>query len=477
VYYMVMEYAEGNMLKELIAMTGPIPEPRALHIFKQIVNALAYAHSKEIIHRDIKPSNIMIDASDNIKVMDFGIARLMSDGHLTRTGTKLGTLFYMSPEQVMAQRDIDHRSDIYSAGIVLYEILTGKLPIETDTDSDFMVMKAITEQEIPDPRTVYPHITEKSVSILGKATKKQREDRYQDCSEFYADCCGDTSAPIFSFRNNPGDRGKQDKPPSSKPEAIPKPINPIDMIMVEGGTFERIATNPGFWKALFGSSISSSVTLSSFYVGKCQITQKEWGEVMGNNPSYFEGDELPVEQVSWYDAVDFCNKRSLKEGLKPCYSIGGNTKPSSWSSGSIVCDWSAEGYRLPTEAEWEYAARGGNKSKGYNYSGSNDINAVAWFIGNSGEKTHSVGTKSANELGIHDLTGNVWEWCWDWYDEEYYSKSPSSDPRGASSGDYRVLRGGSWNYRVNCCRVAYRSFINPDYRYGSIGFRVFRAIH
>ncbi|MDP2172461.1 MAG: serine/threonine-protein kinase, partial [Candidatus Cloacimonadaceae bacterium] len=177
VYYMVMEYAEGNMLKELIAMTGPIPEPRALHIFKQIINALAYAHSKAIIHRDIKPSNIMIDASDNVKIMDFGIARLMTDKHLTRTGSKLGTLFYMSPEQVKARKDIDHRTDIYSAGVVLYEMLTGKLPYTADTDSDFDVMLEIVNNELPDPRTIYPHIGDSMVQLVSNMTAKDKQHR------------------------------------------------------------------------------------------------------------------------------------------------------------------------------------------------------------------------------------------------------------------------------------------------------------
>ncbi|MDP3115259.1 MAG: formylglycine-generating enzyme family protein, partial [Candidatus Cloacimonadaceae bacterium] len=253
---------------------------------------------------------------------------------------------------------------------------------------------------------------------------------------------------------------------------IRKSNNAPSMIFVQGDSF-KMGSNDGE----SDEKPVHQVTVSSFYSGKYEVTQKEWRDVMGTNPSYFEGDNLPVEQVSWYDAIDYCNKRSLKEGLKPCYSIGGNTKPSSWSSGTIACDWTANGFRLPTEAEWEYAARGGNRSKGYKYSGSNDINTVAWYNGNSGSRTKDVGTKTANELGIYDMTGNVWEWCWDWYDEEYYGKSPSSDPRGASSGDYRVLRGGSWATGDVGCRVAIR-FLGPGLgRNDGLGFRVFRAIH
>lgn len=177
IYYMAMEYAEGITLKELIRRTGPIPEQRTLHIFRQLISALGYAHSKQIIHRDIKPSNIVIDANDNIKVMDFGIARLMSDKHLTQTGAKLGTLFYMSPEQVMADKNIDYKTDIYSAGIVLYEMLTGRLPFNADTDSDYIVMKEIAESATPDPRAVYPHISAATVSMLNALTDKDKNYR------------------------------------------------------------------------------------------------------------------------------------------------------------------------------------------------------------------------------------------------------------------------------------------------------------
>lgn len=237
---------------------------------------------------------------------------------------------------------------------------------------------------------------------------------------------------------------------------------PKNMAWIEGGTFQ-MGSNDGksYEKPVH------PVILSSYWIGKYEVSQKEWTEVMGSNPSYFKGDDLPVEKVSWYDAVDYCNKRSQREGLSPCYSGKGD---------NIVCDWNANGYRLPTEAEWEYAPRGGKESKAYKYSGSNDIKIVAWYDKNSGSKTHEVGTKAANELGLYDKSGNVWEWCWDWYDRGYYAKSPGSDPKGAGSGSSRVLRGGSWLDRGNDCRVACRFSINPGNRLYSIGFRVARAI-
>ncbi len=179
----------------------------------------------------------------------------------------------------------------------------------------------------------------------------------------------------------------------------------------------------------------------------------------------------PVIHVSWNDAVAFCNWLSEKEGLQKAYSGSGS---------SIRCDFNANGYRLPTEAEWEYAARGGNTSKGYKYSGSNDLDAVGWYgaYNNDGNRTREEGTspvgkKQPNELGIYDMSGNVWEWCWDWKGE--YSSSNQTDPRGPNSGSYRVLRGGSWSLNPEYCRVAPRDFSDPAYRSINVGFRLART--
>ncbi|NLO44846.1 MAG: formylglycine-generating enzyme family protein [Candidatus Cloacimonetes bacterium] len=234
------------------------------------------------------------------------------------------------------------------------------------------------------------------------------------------------------------------------------------MIFVEGGRFMMGSNGEHDWE----NSVHE-VTLSSFWISKYEVTQKEWQEVMGTNPSHFKGNNLPVEYVSWYDVIEYCNKLSIKEGLTPCYSGSGD---------SISCNWNANGFRLPTEAEWEYAARGGNKSRAYNYSGSNTLGDVAWYDDNSGGKIHPVGMKSPNELGLYDMSGNVFEWCWDWYDSSYYNKSPKRDPRGAASGNRKVLRGGSWCNFGNYCRVALRYDGTPSNGRSIIGFRVSRAI-
>ncbi|MDR1972860.1 MAG: formylglycine-generating enzyme family protein [Treponema sp.] len=162
--------------------------------------------------------------------------------------------------------------------------------------------------------------------------------------------------------------------------------------------------------------------------------------------------------------IEYCNKRSLREGLIPAYRGSGN---------SVSCDLNASGYRLPTEAEWEYAAKGGDKGYlTFSYAGSNNADSVGWYWDNSGERTHPVGTKQANSLGLYDMSGNVWEWCWDWYGS--YSSAPQSDPAGAASGSYRVLRGGSWFYRAQYLRSANRNGMTPSNRDFDIGFRLVR---
>jgi len=209
---------------------------------------------------------------------------------------------------------------------------------------------------------------------------------------------------------------------------------PPGMVFVAGGTFQMGSNSESDEKPIH------TVTISGFFMDKTEVTQAEYRKVMGKNPSRFSGcDDCPVENVSWNDANAYAQK---------------------------------VGKRLPTEAEWEYAARGGNKSKGYNYSGSNDIDAVGWYGRNSNSKTHPVTQKQPNELGLYDMSGNVWEWCSDWYSDSYYRSSPKNDPQGPNSGSSRVLRGGSWYLYADLCRVALRSRDHPDWYSDKYGFRL-----
>ena len=219
----------------------------------------------------------------------------------------------------------------------------------------------------------------------------------------------------------------------------------IEMVWVSGGTFSMGATTEQSGDAYSDEIPAHRVTLGGYYIGKYEVTQKLWKAVMGSNPSRFKGDNLPVENVSWNDVQEFIRKLNQLTG---------------------------KSYRLPTEAEWEYAARGGGSSLVYKYSGSNNIGSVAWYRGNSGYGTHPVGSKSPNELGIYDMSGNVWEWCQDWYSSTYYSNSPSKNPHGPTRGSDRVCRGGSWGLNSVYCRVSCRVEYSPDLRQNNLGFRL-----
>ena len=258
-------------------------------------------------------------------------------------------------------------------------------------------------------------------------------------------------------RNKPKPAVTKPKP-AAKPKAKPKPaprrnstshsgstvslsaeLNKLinNMVYVSGGTF------------IMGGDESSdqtpthSVTLSSYYICKYEVTQALWRAVMGSNPSKFKGDNLPVEQVSWNDCQTFIKRLNSYTGRD---------------------------FRLPTEAEWEFAARGGNYSRHYKYSGSNHIDDVAWYTDNSGNRTHPVGTKQANELGLYDMSGNVWEWCSDWYGS--YSSYSQSNPTGATSGFGRVERGGNWCGLARYCCSSHRSYYAPGNSFDDLGLRL-----
>ena len=223
------------------------------------------------------------------------------------------------------------------------------------------------------------------------------------------------------------------------------------MKLVEGGVFQMGTSKHSYddYDSYDGAVPISihSVTLSNYYMGESEVTQALWKVVMGTNPSYFKGDNLPVEQVSWNDCQEFIRKLNQKTNRN---------------------------FRLPTEAEWEYAARGGWKSLGYKYAGSNNISDVAWYWDSSDDAppTHSVKTKQPNELDLYDMSGNVWEWCRDWYDSSYYSDSPQFNPQGPSSGFFRVLRGGCCVSCAMDCQVSGRDFASPSDREQRMGFRL-----
>ena len=216
----------------------------------------------------------------------------------------------------------------------------------------------------------------------------------------------------------------------------------FEMVEVRGGTFRMGATSEQDSDALDWEKPVHSVTLSGYFIGKTEVTQALWKAVMGSNPSFFEGDNRPVENVSWYDCQEFIRELNALTG---------------------------QNFRLPTEAEWEFACRGGNNSRGYKFSGSNYIDNVAWYV-NHVDKTHPVATKWPNELGIYDMSGNVCEWCADWYGR--YSRDSRTNPKGSSDGSGRVFRGGGLIDDTWGCRSSQRSYRFPTYRNGDLGLRL-----
>ena len=274
----------------------------------------------------------------------------------------------------------------------------------------------------------------------------------------------------------------------------------IEMLPVPAGSFQRD-----------GTARNISVITKPYSLSKYQITRQQFKDIMGTDPSYvFNGDNdgnLPVQQVNWYHAIAFCNKLSLLEGLTPAYTVSGVSNWANLAFTSIptddydtnwdaaTCNWNATGYRLPTEMEWMWAAMGADQdaragamqgginrtgyTKGYAGSieeGSAQVNIgdYVWYTSNSSIKTHPVGEKLPNELGLYDMSGNVWEWCWDWRGD--YPSSAETDYHGPASGSYRVYRGGSWNYSASNCSVAYRYFHYPYFRYNFYGFRILRPV-
>ena len=228
-------------------------------------------------------------------------------------------------------------------------------------------------------------------------------------------------------------------------KTLPQPILELidNMVEVLGGSFIMGGTPEQGEEAFSDEKPPHKVTVTTFYIGRYPITQEQWKAVMGSNPSYFQGERHPVEQVNWTDCQVFVKKLSEMTGMH---------------------------FRLPTEAEWEFAARGGNRSKGYKYSGGDLLPQLAWYNENSGSTSHEVGLKSPNELGLYDMSGNIWEWVQDWKGD--FSEEDQTNPTGPADGDERVCRGGGWNREHDRCRVSYRGDDEPDLRYRSLGLRV-----
>ena len=279
--------------------------------------------------------------------------------------------------------------------------------------------------------------------------------------------------------------------PQVIPEERIKPL--IDMVTVPSGAFP-MGSPKGTSNSLDIERPVHQVEVKEFLLGKYEVTQGQYFEVTGTRPGNFltnaENDSpdgwmlLPIEMVNWYEALIFCNRLSIKEKLNPVYRISGSVNPDDWGDAPLNKNavWDAvdmtagaNGYRLPTEAEWEFAARGGDSApKTTVYSGSNSADSVSWYYDNSKFKIHEIGKKAPNQLDLYDMSGNAMEWCWDWLGN--YTADTQSSPTGPLAGQFRIIRGGGWSVSVHYSRIAYRHYNNPYYRGVNLGFRVARSL-
>jgi formylglycine-generating enzyme required for sulfatase activity len=251
--------------------------------------------------------------------------------------------------------------------------------------------------------------------------------------------------------------------------------SPHDLIYIPGGTYFM---GTQFIDRSEHERPRHQVSLAPLLIGKTEVNQDLWQEVMGFNPSVRTDARQPVTNVSWYQVLEFCNQLSLRDGLSPCYTINKSFPDANNISNfdslrySVSCNWDASGYRLPTEAEWEYAAKCGDSYNKLKFSGSNRINEVAWYLGNSGDRVQACAQKKANAFGLYDMSGNVFEWCWDYWGP--YNDEAVSNPKGAKSGAYRVIRGGSWQSEPDMCNPTYRGGNDAADSSNDLGFRIVR---
>lgn len=481
--FIVMEFLTGDDLGATLRKHGPMPVERALPLFMGVLEALCEAHEVGLVHRDIKPDNLHLTVlprgREVLRVLDFGIARLTdvdkaprgSQGpRLTPTGQKLGTPHYLSPEY-LESGVVTPAMDVYAMGLVLNELLSGEPSVEAHNFYGYVIRHIRGDLNLSADLLASP-----LGPVLRRATACDPAQRYPDAKAFLEGLeealAGQPEAPVMAAPVIVSDAFELSSSAAAMLADAHEPtlLIPDDFVMVSPGRF------------LMGSPLREPgrnvderqhvVTITrGFVMQKTPVTQAMWTSLMAHNPAHFQGDRLPVEQVNWYEALAYCNALSEREGLEPAYRFVGvrGVPGKGFVCKKVVFEGLlTEGYRLPTEAEWEFAARAGSLNAREGRPAD-----IAWYDNNSRRRTRPVGTLMANAWGVHDLLGNVWEWCWDRYEEE--PPEESYDPTGAADGTTRVFRGGCFSSAARLCRVANRGHSLPHRRLKSIGFRVVRS--
>lgn len=454
VYY-VMLYLNGGSLSDLVKAQGRLPEDTAMRYIHQIATALKYMHNeKHVCHYDIKPANILLDSKGNAILIDFGISKNYDSNGNETSSTPIGMSVGYAPIEQYQQlvNEFSPASDVYALGATLYYLVTGKTPPTA--------VSRVAGEDLDLGGELSPSLRQLIESAMTIGVK----NRPQDVDVFLN----------YVVREVPSQDPIHTETPSEEtvvPQGIPQQPSPdrgllnkpkesftvmgvtFTMVHVEGGTFTMGETKEQGYSIDGLNRPIHKVTVSSFYLCNYPVTQELWQAVMGSNPSHFRGEvKHPVESVTWGDCQDFIKRLNALTG---------------------------KAFRLPTEAEWEFAARGGNKSKGYRFAGSDSCDDVAWYVGNSGEKawygqknkgTKPVGLKMPNELGLFDMSGNVYEWCQDWYDD--YSPKEQNNPTGPKEGEFKIYRGGSWKSEKFLCKNSSRQSDFPSRFDYIIGFRL-----
>jgi serine/threonine protein kinase len=524
--YLIMEYLEGQDFGSLLKTTGHLEPGRAASLMLQVCDGVGAAHAKGIIHRDLKPENLFLTSKRNgkewVKVLDFGIAKFR-DQKLTMSGSMLGTLAYMSPEQVGGAEAVDLRSDLYALGVILYELLSGCVAIQGRTLHE--LVSKIMMSDYPSLESVCAELPPHMIWVVQRCMDHDPSRRFSSADElagalrafpFHADqrssppavatpqdqtprpapARGRTIQPTVAVSQAsrrtgvttvvppfPGAQGRTGEgDPLARPPVEPRTISPREppqqtlsdhtpkFALIKQGRFVMgsPSTETGRWSAERPHEV---ILTRPYLMQSTPVTQAQWMAIMGSTPARFQGAEHPVESVSWFEAVVYCNLLSRHMGIKEAYVITETRGRPGDPGFAARVRWrgpSNTGFRLPTEAEWEFAARAATTDPRYG-----GLDEVAWHQGNSGGQTHPVGLKRANGWLLHDCLGNVFEWCWDW--SGVYPPGPEQDPTGPPSGEARVFRGGCFKSGARGCRSAYRGRGAPAGRAMVLGFRLARS--